>query len=119
MKKMLGEFGTMINFEANDVIPALKDMLNGCKVIQVYSGKDHNCRCGCGGRYYEMEFECDHSTIKRLLTKANTFLHKHPEECELFIPSKESHLEHWLNIPTGFCGAGRAITIYFKGNPNF
>lgn len=107
--------GTM-KFENTDVIPNLTNMLKDCEIIQVYSGKDHYCRCGCGGKYYEMKFEKERAGIKRNINRANKFLHKHPHECELYIGSDESY----LNIPTVIQGegsdpAGRAITIYFKG----
>lgn len=112
--------GTM-KFEAADVIPEIIDFLKDCEVKQVYFGKDHCCRCGCGGTYYD--YPTNLKEIKRNLNRANKFLHKHSHECELYInPNKDG--ENWLNVPTVLQGesadpAGRAITIYFKGEPHF
>lgn len=99
-------------FEVNDIIPELSEFLKDCDVSQIYFGKDHCCRCGCGGKYFDKN---DVSEMTRNIKRANKFLHKNPTECELYIGSDENY----LNVPTVLHGMGRAITIYFKGSPHF
>ena len=45
----------VIHFEATDVLPALKELLSNVKIEEIYVGRDHGCRCGCGGNYYNFD----------------------------------------------------------------
>jgi len=98
-----------IHFETNDKVTL--DIIKDCDIEQIYSGKDNYCRCGCGGKYYD--FDHSNPIIKRLLTKAEKFLHKHIDTVVLYSGEKDG----WINIPTTFNGPGTCICIYFKGTP--
>lgn len=99
----------VIHFEKNDKVPSLNDLLASVQIEQIYCGKDHFCRCGCGGNYYT--FGQNSPLMKRFLTRAQNNLEKNLEYCD-FTNDFETN---WINIPTSFEGPGRCICIYFKG----
>ena len=102
----------VIRFEKVEKVPCITELLKDCTISQIYSGKDNWCRCGCGGKYYEIKDNVFTPVIKRFLTKADKFFHDYPEKVELFTSK-----EHWINSPTTFSSCGTCICIYFKGNP--
>ena len=102
----------VIHFEATDVLPALKELLSNVKIEEIYVGRDHGCRCGCGGNYYN--FDQKSPLMKRFLTRAEGLLKKNLQYCEL----ANCFEMNWINIPSSFEGAGKCFCIYFKGKVN-
>lgn len=94
-------------FTENDVFP-FSFIFDGFEIEQIYSGKDHYCRCGCGGKYYD---DMSSRTAKIILTRAEKAFKKYYYECEMFIG--KDYKNCWLNIPTNFEGPGRCYCIYF------
>jgi len=86
-------------------------LFQNCKISQIYVGKDHYCRCGCGGEYYG--FNPNSPFIRRTLTRAYNTYKKDPSSCEIF--NGDGTQESWINIPTSLIGPGRCICVYFKG----
>lgn len=103
----------VIRFEANDIVLPLKDLLTNVQIEQIYVGRDHGCRCGCGGNYYD--FNQNSPIFKRFITRAAKFFEENLQYCEM----TDSFDTNWMNIPTSFYGAGKCICIYFKGKINF
>lgn len=103
----------VIHFEADDVVPSLKDMLSSVEIEQIYVGRDHCCRCGCGGNYYT--FDQKSPLMKRFITSADKFFKKNLQYCEMV----NSFETNWINIPSSFEGPGKCFCIYFKGNIKF
>ena len=68
-------------------------------IEKLYSGKDHFCRCGCGGKYYYPNDRLFNSIVKKACKKA------YEEGVELDVQST------YINI--GY-GDNRAYTIYRK-----
>ena len=99
----------VIHFETTDTLPSLKNLLSSVAIEQIYVGKDHHCRCGCGGNYYN--FGQNSPLMKRFITRASKFFEKNLQYCEM----TNSFETNWLNIPTSFNGPGKCICIYFKG----
>ena len=47
-----------------------ENFLKSVSIEKIYKGKDHNCRCGCGGKYYESSSK----SFKGILTRAKKAL---------------------------------------------
>lgn len=102
----------VFHFESTDKIS--ENIFEGCKITQIYSGKDHWCRCGCGGKYYD---DPTSPAFKRLVTRAKNILKLNPDGIEMF----EGSDENWINVPTTITRRnhpGTCICIYFKGKVN-
>ena len=71
----------------------------------IYFGKNHWCRCGCGGEYFEADRAEDARGFKRNLNKINRQ------------PIVESEIEYdddiCVNIPF-VKGNDKCVTIYWK-----
>ena len=73
-------------------------------IERIYHGLDHNCRCGCGGRYFEAG--------ERGFTRAVNQMKK--AEFRAFeIEGKVDGKVHWLNIPEQWTN-DMCYCIYFK-----
>lgn len=86
-----------------------EDFLNAklSQVSQVYVGKDHCCRCGCGGTYVSTTYMKDaRSTVndslaQRRLTKAQKLVRE---------GASVDYQGSYVNVVSG---NNRAITVYF------
>lgn len=103
----------VIHFEATDRLPSLKELLSSVAIEQIYVGKDHHCRCGCGGNYYT--FGQNSPLMKRFITRADNLFKENLRYCEMV----NTFETNWINIPSSFEGSGKCICIYFKGKINF
>ena len=74
-------------------------------IEKIYFGKDHCCRCGCGGDYFEANCEEDARGFKRNLNKINTK--------PLRIDEIEYVDDIYVNIPL-VNGNDKCVTIYWK-----
>jgi len=81
-------------------------------ISQVYSGKNHHCRCGCGGDYVATSYmvkprsEVNDSLVAKRLAKAKRII-----ESNVKIDGEEiGYNETYINIPIG---KNRALTFYF------
>lgn len=77
------------------------------QISQVYLGKDHHCRCGCGGEYTATSFmedprsDVNDSLVARRLKRAKRLV------------ESGAHVEYgdiYVNIETG---DNKALTFYF------
>ena len=76
-------------------------------ISQVYFGKDHCCRCGCGGNYTATSYmkdprsDVNDSLVQKRLKRAK----------KLVLEGAEVEYGYnFVNIPTG---ENRALTFYF------
>jgi len=78
------------------------------QISQVYLGKDHHCRCGCGGEYTATSFmedprsDVNDSLVARRLKRAKRLV-------EAGIAAVE-YSDTYVNIETGY---NKALTFYF------
>lgn len=79
--------------------------LAGYKPVRLYRGKDHNCRCGCRGHYYE-NGERGYKMALTMLKKFDIF-----HGVEIASSGKN---EMYANIPYGEPSDDRCVTIYFS-----
>lgn len=76
-------------------------------IAQIYHGKDHWCRCGCGGKYFEPG--------EKGFARATNTLNKNPMYESVRYETASS--QEWLNITVSSYtnnGAGTAYTFYFE-----
>jgi hypothetical protein len=77
------------------------------QISQVYSGKNHNCRCGCAGSYTATSFmdeprdDINDKLVERRLKKAKTLI---------LNGANVDYDKTYVNIETG---DNRALTFYF------
>lgn len=70
------------------------------QIEKIYSGRDHCCRCGCGGKYYYPQDRMFNSILKKAMAKMNDST------------SQVDDCGQYINISYG-CN-DRAYTIYYK-----
>lgn len=75
-------------------------------IEKIYHGKDHWCRCGCGGNYFY------HGVDKTGYTRAINKMKK-PEFKAYNIESHDSSMATWINIPDAMQD-NMCYCIYFK-----
>lgn len=77
------------------------------QISQVYLGKDHHCRCGCGGDYTATSFmvnprsDVDDALVSKRLKRAKRLVESGAEA---------DYSSTYVNIKTG---ENRALTFYF------
>ena len=77
-------------------------------IKKIYRGKDHACRCGCCGKYFDADKSEDHRGFIRAINEMN----KPDFQCydvkhELYCNSE------WINIPYDQYN-DKCFCIYFK-----
>jgi len=77
------------------------------QISQVYSGKDHHCRCGCGGEYVATSFmEEPRSDVNDSLVAKRLARGKRLVELGAIV----EYGDIYVNIETG---DNKALTFYF------
>jgi len=77
------------------------------QISQVYSGKDHHCRCGCGGEYVATSFmedprsDVNDSLVAKRLARAKRLIES---------GAVVEYGDTYVNIETG---DNKALTFYF------
>lgn len=79
------------------------------QLTRIYSGKNHCCRCGCGGRYFEKSDKSFQSVLARLerMMRDNC---KDSEEADC----GRDGAGGWVNIPYGHPRSNKCYCLFFK-----
>jgi len=91
---------------ANPVVEILE--LDESKITKFYVGKDHCCRCGCGGAYYH---DPNNRMWKGELTKFRRMLQY---GCIREVEIEEMGKQWWINAAYGSKEQNRCFCFYFN-----
>lgn len=105
-KKLTDEQVKSVDFE--DLLGKLGTTAEA--ICKIYSGKDHACRCGCKGNYYETE---DKSYIRILNAVKRAFI-KDARLQEVDYSILLNGAVEYINIPNGKKLNDHCYCIYFK-----
>ena len=92
----------------NEILAQHGKTINDIK--QIYRGKDHACRCGCCGKYFEADKPEDHRGFVRAINEMN----KPTFKC-FDVEYEKYNGTTWINIPYDQYN-DKCFCIYFKEN---
>lgn len=80
------------------------------QLIEIYSGKNHCCRCGCGGRYFKKDDKMIGTVLSRLerMMRDNC---KNSEEADF---NDFGDGNGCVNIPYGLPHENKCYCLYFE-----
>lgn len=84
------------------------------KIDQIYSGKDHACRCGCSGKYYkpgDKSFKRILNSLKKSIC-SDDYYDKADLADAVYSVYPDGRLEY-VNIPNGLQVKDHCYCVYF------
>lgn len=79
-------------------------------IDEIYSGKDHECRCGCKGKYYNSEDK----GYNRILNAAKRAFARDARLQEVVYDVLLDGTVEYINIPNGKIHTDHCYCIYFR-----
>ena len=81
------------------------------QITEIYSGKDHDCRCGCKGTYTKPEYR----SYKRILNALKkTFIDNTVRTLEVEYSDLSDGSVDYINIPNGDAYKDHCYCLYFR-----
>lgn len=90
----------------------IEDFLADKEIVKVYFGKDHWCRCGCGGSYYYYQESGYSKAMQAAFQRCNSMRSSSKlVQNDFHMSEPEGKTAGYINIPLGH---NKCYCIYFK-----